>query len=1000
MNQKKLSPHNRMQKKLIFCIFALIFSFQALSGAEKFGFKLAKSAKYTQSTQVLLYQHQKSGAQVVWFKNDNKHRAFSIAFRTRAYDDVGLPHIFEHACLAGSNKYPSSNLFFQMTSQTYNTYMNAATAKLFTFYPCSSLSEEQLFANLDVYMNGVYDPIVLTEENDLKREAVRFVLNSPDEEISATGAVYNELIGVFSDKNTVNRYYLEKFLFPNSTESYITGGVPADIRNVSWQAVKDFHKKYYKPSNCVVFLYGKLDINRFLEYFDRDFFSKYEKESVDLSDTYLPWKGFREGFCEFPVTADTNTENSSIISYVMTAPGADEYNGNDFRVIDNYFSQESSWISQTLKEKFPLAKFRFSFNSICQYPRCVFEFQNVNEKDKDQLMAILKEAINRLCSEKIDQKYIEIFANGLKMSTIIDEENPNPIDEVTMAGFVWSSDNEPLGFLKRHDAIMKLPKTSTPETVLATARKFLLEPEQSGLFITKPVAGLAEKKAAEEAKYFADKKAAMTKAQIEDLIQENKAFESWLSENEKINLIDKVKVITKENLPEEATDVSIIDKAEDGQRFLLGENKGLQYVTAELRFDLFALPKDFLYPAMLYFALLGNLETKNLSLEELEFFQLSTVYSSSFVTQFMNIPARRQNGGSVANAVAGFTCLNEKLSDSFSFLEEVLLNTELKDYDAIRSYAGRLAKSRRQGFANNPISIVRELAFTAAYPAYTSRYYTNRLEYWDFLDKVSAMDDSEIKKLTEEMEEAKEILLNRNNLTFICIADKKQMTKCLKAEKALAAKLSDGKVEKGDIFTEHKPFPKKIAVIVPGNSCYNCKSIPAEKLSAKYNAKYEVLTSILSEDYLFPTLRFKLGSYGAGANIGEDTFLMYTYRDPGLKTSYEVFNNSSKAFAGLEITEEKLDGYLSQLYSSLAEEESLTSQLETKIYSHLIDYVEDNKTLRLMKELKSVRPEDKEEFVRYIQLLEKEGSMITVGGAEQIYANKDMFDLIITDFIK
>ena len=53
-----------------------------------------------------------------------------------------------------------------------------------------------------------------------------------------------------------------------------------------------------------------------------------------------------------------------------------------------------------------------------------------------------------------------------------------------------------------------------------------------------------------------------------------------------------------------------------------------------------------------------------------------------------------------------------------------------------------------------------------------------------------------------------------------------------------------------------------------------------------------------------------------------------------------------------------------------------------------------------MKELKSVRPEDKEEFVRYIQLLEKEGSMITVGGAEQIYANKDMFDLIITDFIK
>lgn len=1000
MKTKKLISIKTAQKKLTLCAVLFIFSLNALIFGESFGFKLVKKRKYGQSTQIQLYEHQKSGAQVVWFKNDDTNRAFSISFRTRAYDDVGLPHIFEHACLAGSHKYPSSNLFFQMMKQTYNTYMNASTAKLFTYYPCSSLSEEQLFANLDVYMNGIYDPIVLTEENDLKREAVRFVLNSPEEEISATGAVYNELLGIFADKASVNYYYSQKFLFPESCQSYITGGVPADIRNVTWQSVKDFHKKYYKPSNSVIFLYGKIDINRFLEYFDHDFFSKYEKESVDFTDTYIPWEGYREAVYEFPVSKETNTDNASIISYMFTIPGVTADNINDFRVINHYLSQESSWFSQTLKEKFPLAKFYFDCETILLYPYCVFQFDNVNEEDKDQLMAILKEGINRLCTEKIDKRYIEVFANGLKMSTILDEENPNPIDELSLAGLFWASGNDPLYFIDRYNSLMRLPKSSTPESILATARKFLLSPAQSGVFITKPVAGLAEKKAEEEKKYFADKKASMSKEEINRLIEENKAFDKWLSDNEKINLLDKVKVIGKDNLPEEASDVTITDKTEDSKHYLLGENRGAQYVSAEFRFDLHSLPSELLHPVMLYFSLLENLETSNLSLEELELFQTSSVYSSSFSTQFMSIPSQYESGGTVFDAVAGFTCLNEKLSDSFAYLEEVLLNTELKDFDAIRSYAGRIAKSRRQGFSGNPINILIELSFVGAHPSYTSRFYATRLDYWDFLDRVSTMSDEEIRELVEKIESAKKILINKNNLTFCCIADKKQMSKCLKAEKAISSKLSAEKVTKHEIFPAKKPFPKSIAVIVPGNSWYNCKTISLEKLGKKFNAKYKVLASVLSEDYLFPTLRYKYGAYHAEASISKESFYVFSYRDPAVKNTYDVFNNSSASFEKIDVTDEKLEGYLSKIYSYFAGGESLTSQLENKIYSHLIDDVEDNRDLRMMKELKSVSPQDKEEFSKLIKILENEGTIITVGGADQIYANKAMFDLIITDFIK
>ena len=52
--------------------------------------------------------------------------------------------MFEHATTAGSEKYPSSALFFNLSFQTYNPYMNAQTGKRFTQYPIASLSEAQL----------------------------------------------------------------------------------------------------------------------------------------------------------------------------------------------------------------------------------------------------------------------------------------------------------------------------------------------------------------------------------------------------------------------------------------------------------------------------------------------------------------------------------------------------------------------------------------------------------------------------------------------------------------------------------------------------------------------------------------------------------------------------------------------------------------------------------------------------------------------------------------
>ena len=94
--------------------------------------------------QLVLFEHERTGAELMYIANNDTNRAFDLTFFTRAIDDTGLPHVFEHSTLDGSEKYPSRALFFNLSYQTYNTFMNAMTGSLYTTYPVASLSEAQL----------------------------------------------------------------------------------------------------------------------------------------------------------------------------------------------------------------------------------------------------------------------------------------------------------------------------------------------------------------------------------------------------------------------------------------------------------------------------------------------------------------------------------------------------------------------------------------------------------------------------------------------------------------------------------------------------------------------------------------------------------------------------------------------------------------------------------------------------------------------------------------
>ena len=69
--------------------------------------------------QAILYNHKKSGAQVMSVIAPDENKVFGITLRTPPKDSTGVPHILEHSVLCGSRKVSPSYTHMHIYIHTY-----------------------------------------------------------------------------------------------------------------------------------------------------------------------------------------------------------------------------------------------------------------------------------------------------------------------------------------------------------------------------------------------------------------------------------------------------------------------------------------------------------------------------------------------------------------------------------------------------------------------------------------------------------------------------------------------------------------------------------------------------------------------------------------------------------------------------------------------------------------------------------------------------------------
>lgn len=229
-------------------------------------------------------RHEKTKMEVFHLLNDDSENLFAYGFKTLPTNSKGAAHILEHSVLCGSKNYPLKDPFIRLSNQSVKTYLNALTFPDKTVYPGSSQVEKDYFNLMSVYGDAVFFPELKSEI--FMQEAHHLEVDEKGE-FSIQGVVFNEMKGSYSNYESVIFDALIENLLPNTPYAKDSGGNPLNIPELSYEELKAFHKKYYSPSNCKLFLAGNIPTEKQLDFISERFLNHLEAYDVDFPPNEL-----------------------------------------------------------------------------------------------------------------------------------------------------------------------------------------------------------------------------------------------------------------------------------------------------------------------------------------------------------------------------------------------------------------------------------------------------------------------------------------------------------------------------------------------------------------------------------------------------------------------------------------------------------------------------------------------------------------------------------------
>ena len=940
-----------------------------------------------------LCRHKKTGAKVALVSNDDENKVFYIGFRTPPKNSTGVAHILEHSVLCGSKEFPVKDPFVELVKGSLNTFLNAMTYPDKTIYPVASCNDKDFQNLVHVYLDAVFYPNIYKNESIFRQEGWHYELESPEDELTINGVVYNEMKGAFSSPDDVFEREMMNSLYPHTTYGCESGGDPEVIPELSYEEFLDFHRKYYHPSNSYIYLYGNMDMAEKLQFIDEHYLSAFEKLEVDSEIEEEPAFLIPERVVkEYPINEDEDEEENTYLSLNMTVGNSlDRELYVAFQILDYALcSAPGAPLKHTLVDK-GLGKDVYSIyeNGIKQpYFSVVAKDTSVNKEE--EFLTTIENVLQDIVKNGFDEKALLAGINYYEFK--YREADFGSYPKGLMYGLQvldsWLyDDTKPFIHIEANDTFAALREKVSSGYFEELVQKYLLDNTHRSVVILKPKKGLLEEQEASQKEKLAAIKAAMSSEEITEVMEKFRKLTEFQEAEDSKEDIEKLPLLQRSDMKKEANGF-VNEERTIGDTRLLYHNlftNGIGYL--RLIFKLDDIPEEYFHYVGLLKGCLGLLNTENYKYGDL-FNEMNLITGG--------MAAVNNAYGDVNDLDASHVTLELKtkvlypnLEKAIALMQEIIFTSDFADTKRLAEILAE-GKSRMQAqmtSGGHSVAAGRAMSYGSVNGAISEML--SGVPFYRLITKLDGNFEAEKEPLVSRLQELAKMIFRPENLMVDFVGEEKVLENLTAPIEKLKAALYTCPVKKEKFVPMLSK--KNEGFMTSGQVQYVCRAGNFRQKGLPYKGTLRVLKVMMGYEYLWVNVRVKGGAYGCMCSFGRsgDSYFV-SYRDPNLTKTLDIYEKAAEAIANFTADERTMTQYIIGAISDLDMPMNPAAKGLRSLSAYMTG-VTDEMLQQERDELLAATQEDIRELAAYISAFMEQDYLCVVGNANKIKEAENLF---------
>ncbi|MBN1784090.1 MAG: insulinase family protein, partial [Alphaproteobacteria bacterium] len=783
-----------------------------------------------------LFEHEKTKGQVLYVKNDDSHKTFSIFFKAPTTDSTGVSHIMEHSVLAGSNKFRGKDPFFEYFQTSPHSFMNAMTWQDMVWYPFSTQYDQNFSDLMDIYLDSVFHPLLKKET--FMREGWRYTFDEKDN-LGVNGIVYNEMKHAYA---SVGRQLYMKGLKSLFGKYNCSGGNPVHVPDLTYEAFKAYHDKYYHPSNSLAYFYGDGDIASHLEKLNAVYQGySYEKpaeinvpkvKKERVVSTYPAAKGETKSYAswfyslgrsdDFVMEAKADSLKYLLVGYEDAPLKADIVQAGYANDIDiDVWAIQGHLIMMVYAEGIS--------------PQHVKKIESIYAKS-------LKKIVEKGFSDKSVRAAISTAQ--FKLFHRVDNEGLDMSDEALRP---FLRNTSLFSFLNKEDIFAQYKKDLSKPDAFESIVQDLMVKTSPSFVLLKPDAQWTVK---EESK-LADRLKKVQKGFSSEALKRVKSSLDEFKESEK----NPEAATTLPNMSSSAMPKTLgviptkLAKIGDVEFFYhplvsKGEN-----VAVRVYFDLETVSKDLIPYVGLYMEIADKFAPEGVALSDFIFDQKIAIGRT--FDFWDDVALSYQPKEFSAKVGIGGEILSDSIPQALHISEQILFQLDFSDKAKVKAVLERLLSEKEMAYRQHGYPLLRQSSAMKSFDDLFSGF-----GFYLFLKDVVANFDRDYDMIISQFKRIRKTVFTSSALTLSVVAPEDNYDAVLKATTAFTQKLPVGDLEHKVV--SYPVYLSNQASIIPARTQENTLVMRVfDVKSMKDYAGWSMMANVLRGEYLLPEIRFK-----------------------------------------------------------------------------------------------------------------------------------------------